>query len=62
MTSIRESVHNLHDESIDLKQSIREILDSMKENYETSCELNISEAAEINIKMCFLSVIKEAIP
>lgn len=60
MTSIRESVHNLHDESIDLKQSIREILDSMKENYETSCELNISEAAEINIKMCFLSVIKEA--
>jgi len=60
MTRIRESVHNLHDESIDLKQSIREILDSMKENYETSCELNISEAAEINIKMCFLSVIKEA--
>lgn len=42
MTSIRESVHDLHDDSIDLKQAITEITDSVKDRYQINLDYDMS--------------------
>ena len=60
MTNIRESVHDLHDESINLKNAIEEIIadtstPSIYFNYD------MSQNIPRNIKYCFISVVKEGI-
>ena len=60
MTSIRESVHNLHDESIDFTQAINECINPMRESYKISCTTEISPDTETNIKICLISIVKEA--
>ncbi|MBQ1994156.1 MAG: GHKL domain-containing protein [Lachnospiraceae bacterium] len=60
MTSIRNSVHNLHDESIDLKQSVTTIIDEF-----SFCpvSLNYDMGYEVpkDIKYCFIAIIKEGL-
>ena len=60
MTSIRNSVHDLHDESIDLQHS----LCNLTENFafcpvHLDCE--ISKHLPKEIKYCFLTIVKEAL-
>jgi signal transduction histidine kinase len=60
MDSIRDSVHNLHEKSIDIQTEIQKLVDnfkfcSIKFNYDV--ETNV----EKNIKYCFISVTKEAL-
>lgn len=60
MDSIRSSVHNLHEESIDLYMEIQKLVDNfkfcpIKFNYEMETSL------EKNLKYCFIAVIKEAL-
>ncbi len=60
MTSIRSSVHNLHDESIDLHSAICEIIngiDGLDITFDYDMEKNIPK----NIKYCFINVTKEAV-
>ncbi len=59
MTSIRSSVHNLYDESIDLDNTISNILKEM-DNYDIDYEYDITNDIPRNIKYCIISVIKEA--
>ena len=61
MTSIRSSVHNLHDDSIDLDQSIRDTVKSMEESYDVKLDLDFSHNVPKNIKLCFIGVTKEAL-
>ncbi len=60
MDSIRDNIHNLHDESIDLYAQIQLLVNSF-----TFCEITldyeIESNMETNIKYCFISVIKEAL-
>lgn len=60
MNSIRESVHNLHEESIDLQSEIYKLID----NFEF-CPVKFDYNAETNpgknIKYCFIAVSKEAL-
>lgn len=60
MDSIRESVHNLHDESIDLYTQLRIIAKDF-----TFCplclEYEIESELDHKLKYCFLSVVKEAL-
>ena len=60
MDSIRNSVHDLHEESIDLHIEIQKLLD----NY-TYCpvklEYQVDSNPEKDIKYCFIAVIKEAL-
>lgn len=60
MNSIRASVHQLYDESLDLKAKIMEIAERF-----TFCELSfdyqINENPDKKIKYLFLSIIKEAL-
>jgi signal transduction histidine kinase len=60
MDSIRMSVHNLHEESIDLQTEIQKLIDSfnfcpIKFDYDVETNL------EKNIKYCFIAVTKEAL-
>ncbi|MBQ3061561.1 MAG: sensor histidine kinase [Lachnospiraceae bacterium] len=60
MTNIRESVHDLHDESVNLKNVINDIITSTST---LSIHFNYDMSQDIprNIKYCFISIIKEGI-
>lgn len=61
MTSIRESVHNLHDDSVDLKNTVIELTKPLKDSFKVKLDLDFSEDIHKNIKFCFIGVIKEGI-
>jgi signal transduction histidine kinase len=59
MDSIRNSVHNLHEKSIDLQTEIHKLAHSFKfcpVNFDYDVETNL----ESNLKYCFIAVTKEA--
>jgi len=60
MTSIRTSVHDLHDESIDLYEAVKEIAAKDMKNYEVNIDFDMSNNVPRNIKYCFISVLKES--
>ncbi len=60
MNSIRNSVHDLHDESVDLKNA----LESLVTNFtfcDISLDCDITKQIPKEIKYCFLSITKEAL-
>ena len=59
MTSIRTSVHDLHDESIDLNEAVKEIVEKDLKNYEVNIDFDMSNDVPRNIKYCFISILKE---
>lgn len=60
MTSIRSSVHDLHDESIDLHSAICEIINGI-DQLDISLDYDMGKHTPRDIKYCFISVIKEAV-
>lgn len=61
MTSIRQSVHDLHDNSIDLKISLREAIDPLKEKgINVDFECHYTDVPN-NVKICVIGVVKEAV-
>lgn len=60
MTSIRSSVHDLHDESIDLHSAICEIISGIN-NLNISLDYDMGKNVPKDIKYCFISVTKEAV-
>ncbi|MGN0352083.1 MAG: sensor histidine kinase [Roseburia sp.] len=61
MNNIRESVHDLHDDSIDLKQALYEIIKPMQENYQVKLDYDMSLVVTSEIKYSFLAIVKEAL-
>ncbi len=61
MTSIRESVHNLHDDSVDLKKLILESLSAAEGKFRTELEFDVSENIAGSIKFCIAGVVKESV-
>ena len=61
MNNIRESVHDLHNESLDLQQALREVTDEFKEKYEIAFTYDMSAEIPRNVKYCFLAIVKEAL-
>ena len=61
MNNIRESVHDLHNESLDLKQALREVTDEFRDKYEIAFTYDMSAAVPRNVKYCFLAITKEAL-
>ena len=59
MDNIRTSVHDLHDESVDLENSIRQILDDLKDFY-IAFEYDMTAFIPQNIKYTLIAVVKEA--
>ncbi|MCI9565541.1 MAG: sensor histidine kinase [Eubacterium sp.] len=60
MNSIRKSVHNLHDEAVDMEVVIKDIVGEMQEKYEVYYEYDMSEQVSGEIKYCFIAIVKEA--
>lgn len=60
MTSMRQSVHDLHDESIDLKPAMEKLLEEaggMQVRFEFDCGRNVPR----EIKYAFLAILKEGV-
>lgn len=61
MTSIRESVHDLHDDSIDLKKVIEDSIRTVDSRFTVSLDCDVSESMAGNVKLCMIGVIKEGL-
>lgn len=60
MNSIRESVHDLHDDSIDLKLALNDATKDMQENYNVCIDYDATNNIPRNVKYCFITTVKEA--
>jgi len=61
MTSIRESVHDLHDDSIDLRKVIEDSIDTVKERFTVDLDYGCGNNIPGNIKLCIAGVVKEGL-
>ncbi|MBR7019445.1 MAG: sensor histidine kinase [Lachnospiraceae bacterium] len=61
MTSIRASVHDLHDDSIDLKRVLQEMADPVDDRFEVSLQYDAGEYIPGEIKLCIAGIVKEGI-
>ncbi len=61
MTNIRQSVHDLHDESVDLRLSLTDCLKGLESKFTVSADLDISEKVPRTVKICIIGVVKEAV-
>lgn len=61
MTSIRESVHDLHDDSIDLKMSLKECARDIEAKFKVTIDYDISSDMPREVKYCIISIVKEAL-
>ena len=59
MTSIRNSVHNLHDEAIDLESTINELIAGMTQ-YVIEFTYSMPKNINSGVKYCFITTVKEA--
>lgn len=60
MNSIRESVHDLHDDAIDLRQAILEVTREMAKEYQLTIDYDMSAEVPRSVKYCFIATVKEA--
>lgn len=60
MDSIRKSVHDLHDDSVDLKGTITELLSGFSD-YQINLDYDMGPFVPAPIKYCFISIVKEAL-
>lgn len=58
MTSIRKSVHDLHNDAVNLKQSIEKLIESNTE-FTTDFDYDVENDFPMKIKYCIISVITE---
>lgn len=61
MTGIRKSVHELHDDSIDLSIGINDITAVIKDKFDVTVKTSIESPADNSIKNAVLGIIKEAV-
>lgn len=62
MNSIRQSVHDIHDESVELESSVYETVNILKEKkINVKLEYDLSDNIPSKIKFCFISILKEAV-
>ncbi len=61
MTSIRESVHDLHDDSIDLRKVIEESIRTVDSRFTVSLDCDTSGSIPGNVKLCMIGVVKEGL-
>ena len=60
MTSIRSSVHDLHDEAIDLENTVNELIAGMTQ-YDIDFKYSMSKNISPGVKYCFITTVKEAL-
>ena len=61
MNSIRESVHDLHDESVDLDAAVRESIRGVSDRFKVTYDNDSDGELPAKVRLCFLAVIKEGL-
>ena len=61
MTGIRKSVHELHDDSIDVSIAVNDIIKTLPERFDVDVNTSIESPADNKTKSCILGIIKEAV-
>lgn len=61
MTSIRASVHDLHDESVDLRKIIDDSIAAVDSRFRVRLDYDVSDAVPADIRLCFAGIIKEGL-
>lgn len=61
MLNIRKSVHELHNDSIDLSVMLNELLKAIPDSFQVDCNTSIESAMNSDYKNNILAIIKEAI-
>ena len=61
MTSIRKSVHDLHDVSVDLKKAIEESIKTLDKRFIAELEYDVDAEVSAGVKLCVLGVVKESL-
>ncbi len=61
MNNIRSSVHDLHDDSIDVKANIQEMAKALHEKYNVNMDLDIGDNTPRPIKYAIIGITKECI-
>ena len=61
MNNIRSSVHDLHDESIDMVSSLTELAKPLEENYHLTLDIDISDDMQRPVKYAIIGIVKECI-
>lgn len=61
MNNIRESIHDLHNDSIDLRQAIVDATKDMHPRYQVHLEYDVPGVVPRKIKYCFIAIVKEAV-
>lgn len=60
MNNIRESVHDIKDEALDLEYMIKDVL-NVYDSFDVVLDYDMSQYASKELKYCFVAVIKEAL-
>lgn len=60
MDAVRESVHNLHDDSVDLKATVSELISGFPD-YHITLDYDMEYFTPAQIKYCFISIVGEAL-
>ena len=61
MNSIRSSVHDLHDDSINVKTGIYQMAELLKDNYNVSIDIDVGDNMPRAVKYAVIGITKEAI-
>lgn len=61
MTSMRESVHTLHDDSVNLKKLIEDSILTVDKRFTVSLDYDLSRNTPGKIKLCMAGIIKEGL-
>jgi signal transduction histidine kinase len=61
MNNIRSSVHDLHDDSIDVKQNVIQMAAPLKDKYKVHMDIDIGEDTPRPIKYAIIGITKECI-
>ena len=61
MQKMRESVHDLHDDSIDLGKNFNDIIAELDSHFHIETSLDMDEALPKNVKLSLIGILKEAL-
>ena len=61
MTSIRKSVHDLHDDSIDLRKVIAESVRTAEERFHVQFTYDMGDTVPGKIRLCMAGIVKESL-
>ena len=59
--SIRESVHDLHGDSVDLRLSVEEALEQLRDRCHVTLDYDLVQEVPQNVRFCFIATVKEAV-